>query len=67
MSDCPINCLSGDLVYYVATKISRRGQTRFDINTGLFNPLTKKYIQLKLPIESGKIYCVQFMVKYFFG
>lgn len=56
MSDCPINCLSGDLVYYVATKISRRDQTRFDINTGLFNPLTKKYIQLKLPIESILLY-----------
>ncbi|MDP1315556.1 hypothetical protein Q8H44_01350 [Acinetobacter lwoffii] len=52
MSDCLIDDLPKNLIYYVATKISRRGQTRFDINTHLFNPNIKRFIQLKLTIES---------------
>ena len=52
MSDCLIDDLPKNLIYYVATEISRRGQTRFDINTHLFNPNIKRHIQLKLPIES---------------
>jgi len=52
MSDCLIDDLPKNLIYYVATEISRRGQTRFDINTHLSNPNIKRHIQLKLPIES---------------
>ena len=46
MSDCPIEYLPDDIIYYTATKISRRGQTRFDIDTRLFNPIIKRSIQL---------------------
>lgn len=56
MSDCPIEYLPDDIIYYTATKISRRGQTRFDIDTRLFNPIIKRSIQLKLPIESILLY-----------
>lgn len=49
MSDCLIDDLPKNLIYYVATEISRRGQTRFDINTHLSNPNIKRHIQLKLP------------------
>lgn len=56
MSDCPIDYLQKDMIYYTATKISRRGQTRFDIDTYLFNPIINRYIQLKLPIESILLY-----------
>lgn len=56
MSDCPIDCLPQDLIYYTAAKISRRGSTRFDIDTRLFNPIVKRAIQLKLPIESILLY-----------
>ena len=44
------------MIYYTATKISRRGQTRFDIDTHLFNPIINRPIQLKLPIESVLLY-----------
>jgi hypothetical protein len=33
MSDCPIEELPKNLIYYTSTEISRRGQTRFDIDT----------------------------------
>ncbi len=52
MSDCSTDFLPKEMIYYTATKISRRGQTRFDIDTHLFNPIIKRPIQLKLPIES---------------
>ena len=38
MSDCSTDFLPKEMIYYTATKISRRGQTRFDINTHFFNP-----------------------------
>jgi len=56
MSDCLIEYLPKDMIYYTAKKISRHGQTRFDIDTCLFNPLIKRYIHLKLPIESILLY-----------
>lgn len=56
MSDCPIEELPKNLIYYTATEISRRGQTRFDINTHFFNPTINRSIQLKLPIESIILY-----------
>lgn len=56
MSDCSIDYLSGNFVYYEATQISRRGKTRFDIHTNIFNPLTNESIQPKLPIESILLY-----------
>lgn len=56
MSDCLIDYLPKDIIYYTATKISRRGQTRFDIDTYLFNPIINRYIQLQLPIESILLY-----------
>lgn len=56
MSECPIDYLPNDMIYYTATKISRRGQTRFDIDTRLFNPIINRSIQLKLPIESILLY-----------
>ena len=56
MSDCSTDFLPNDMIYYTATKISRRGQTRFDIDTHLFNPIINKSIQLKLPIESILLY-----------
>ena len=52
MSDCSTDFLPKEMIYYTATKISRRGQTRFDIDTHLFNPIIKRPIQLRLPIES---------------
>ena len=52
MSDCSTDFLPKEMIYYTATKISRRGQTRFDIDTHLFNPIINRPIQLKLPIES---------------
>ena len=56
MSNYSIDSLSGNFVYYEATQISRRGKTRFDIHTNIFNPLTKGFIQPKLPIESILLY-----------
>ena len=56
MSDCPIEELPKNLIYYTSTEISRRGQTRFDINTHFFNPTINRSIQLKLPIESIILY-----------
>lgn len=56
MSDCSTDFLPNDMIYYTATKISRRGQTRFDIDTHLFNPIINSYIQLQLPIESILLY-----------
>lgn len=56
MSDCPIEELPKNLIYYTSTEISRRGQTRFDINTHFFNPTISRSIQLKLPIESIILY-----------
>lgn len=56
MRDCPIDCLPRNLIYYTSTKINRRGQTRFNIDTYFFNPHLKDYIQLKLPIESILLY-----------
>ncbi|WP_063454455.1 Tn7-like element transposition protein TnsE [Acinetobacter johnsonii] len=56
MSDCSTDFLPKEMIYYTATKISRRGQTRFDIDTHLFNPIIKRPIQLKLPIESVLLY-----------
>ena len=56
MSDCSTDFLPNDMIYYTATKISRRGQTRFDIDTRLFNPIINRSIQLKLPIESILLY-----------
>ena len=56
MSDCSTDFLPKEMIYYTATKISRRGQTRFDIDTHLFNPIINRPIQLKLPIESVLLY-----------
>ena len=56
MSDCSTDFLPKEMIYYTATKISRRGQTRFDINTHFFNPTINRSIQLKLPIESVLLY-----------
>ena len=56
MSDCSTDFLPKEMIYYTATKISRRGQTRFDIVTHLFNPIINRPIQLKLPIESVLLY-----------
>ena len=56
MSDCSTDFLPKEMIYYTATKISRRGQTRFDIDTRLFNPIINRSIQLKLPIESILLY-----------
>jgi len=56
MSDCSTDFLPKEMIYYTATKISRRGQTRFDIDTHLFNPIINRPIQLKLPIESVILY-----------
>ena len=56
MSDCSTDFLPKEMIYYTATKISRRGQTRFDINTHFFNPTINRSIQLKLPIESIILY-----------
>lgn len=56
MSNYSIDSLSGNFVYYEATQISRRGKTRFDIHTNIFNPFTKDFIQPKLPIESILLY-----------
>ena len=56
MSDCSTDFLPKEMIYYTATKISRRGQTRFDIDTHLFNPIINRSIQLKLPIESVLLY-----------
>jgi hypothetical protein len=45
MSDCSTDFLPKEMIYYTATKISRRGQTRFDIDTHLFNPIINRPIQ----------------------
>ena len=58
MSDCPIEYLPKDIVYYSATdiRLRRNNQTRFDIDTYFFSPIINRYIQLKLPIESVLLY-----------
>ncbi|MGE8561272.1 MAG: Tn7-like element transposition protein TnsE [Acinetobacter sp.] len=58
MSDCRIEYLPDDIVYYTATdiRLRRNNQTRFDILTYLFNPKIKRLIELRLPIESVLLY-----------
>lgn len=56
MSDCPDSCLPGNLIYLIATEISRYRETRFNINTHLSDPINQRPIKLKLPIESILLY-----------
>lgn len=44
------------LIFYYATKIRKRGKTRFDITTILKNPFTGKFLNRDLPIESLLLY-----------
>ena len=56
MSNFSTDFLPNDMIYSTATKISRRGETRFDIDTRLFNPIINQSLRLKLPIESILLY-----------
>ena len=56
MRDCRSGCLPDHLIYLIATEISRYRQTRFNINTHLFEPNNQRFIKIQLPIESILLY-----------
>lgn len=56
MRTLPLACVPKENIYYYATQITRRGATRFYIETTLCDAPDNRYFETEMPIESILLY-----------
>ena len=56
MRTLPLACVPKENIYYYATQITHRGETRFDIDTTLCDAPDNRYFDTTMPIESILLY-----------